>query len=847
MQDEALRLGGVGRLCLITTLAMLIAGAMTPSSRAVTTRRGAGTTRREHHGGEAANRLKATIIRTRYGVPHITARDHEDLGFGFGYAFASDDICTIADSYVTVAGERSRYFGPDATWTFSGNSTVNDNLDSDFYYGRINRSGVIERLVNAPPPNGPLPSVKRLVTGYVRGYNLYLRRTGVDHLSDPRCRGAAWVRPITAIDVYRRFYQLGSLASSGAAIDGIGSAAPILDPVAAAAAQARSRGALSALASGQRTLDPFPLAAGSNAYGLGAAVTRNGTGMVLANPHFPWMGSERLYQVQLQIPGKLDVSGATLYGVPLVLIGETRGLAWSHTVATAWRFTPYELTLAPGNPYAYMLDGKAVPMHATTVTVAARTPSGGLERLTRTLYDTQFGPVFNAIEGVPLPWTPTVAFAMGDVNASNFRFLNHFVLTDQAQTVARLDWIERRYQGIPWVNTIAADRDGHAYYTMDGAIPFVTDAQAVSCAAPGIGPSVFEATGIPFLDGSRSVCSWQSSRQAAARGIFPPSMIPTLERRDFVENSNDSHWLTSPYQPLEGFARVIGDERTERSMRTRLGILMIEQRIAGSDGLPGRGFTLAELAQVALSDRVYSAELWRDPLVAFCESHPVLLGSGGPVNVSAACPILAKWNLRYGVDSIGALIFRRFTENLYAATTRLPTGTASGQWIGADSFFTQPFDPSNPVTTPSGLNAANPVVGRALADAVSDLQSAGIPLDAPLGRYQYVIRQGQRIPIHGGPGDPFGVFDAIASAWQPPQGYPSVTAGSSFIAAMGFAERGCPVRQLTFVTYSESENPDSPHYADYTRAFSRGAWEPEPFCAAQIRRESESVERISAP
>ncbi len=796
-------------------------------------------------GARPAKRLEATIVRTRYGVPHITAPTYASLGFGFGYAFASDDICTIADSYVTVAGQRSRYFGPDATWVFSGNSTVNNNLDSDFFYTRINRSGMIERLVAAPPPAGPLPAVKQLVAGYVRGYNAYLRRTGVAHLPDPRCRGAAWVRPISAIDVYRRFQQLGSLASSGAAIDGIGSAAPTLDPTAAAAAAAQSHQALDAVATGHRTLEPFPLAAGSNAYGLGSAATANGMGMVLANPHFPWTGSERLYQVQLEIPGKLDVSGATLYGVPLVLIGQTRGLAWSHTVATAWRFTPYALTLAPGDPYSYMLDGQRVSMHRTTMTVLARDSSGGLTHVTRTLYDTQFGPIFTSIEGVPLAWTPGTAWALADVNATNFRFLNHFLLTDQAQSIQRYDWIERHYQGIPWVNSIAADRQGHAYYTMDGAIPFVTDAKAQECAVPAVGIALAHATGIPFLDGSRSACRWQSSPHAAAPGIFPPPLTPTLERRDFVENSNDSHWLANPRQPLEGFARVIGDERTERSLRTRLGILMVEQRLAGTDGLPGRGFTLGELAQVALSDRVYSGELWRGPLVSFCQSHPLLLGSHGPVDVSAACPVLARWNARYSLDGVGALIFRRFTENLYASTTRLPTGTASGQWLGADAFFTRPFDPANPVSTPSGLNTVNPLVGRALADAVSDLRSAGIPLDAPLGSYQYVVRQGQRIPIHGGPGDPYGVFDAIDSPWDPAHGYPSVVHGSSFIAAMGFQRHGCPVAQLTLLTYSESENPDSPHDADYTRAFSAGRWEPEPFCDAQVRREAQSVTRVS--
>ena len=64
---------------------------------------------------------------------------------------------------------------------------------------------------------------------------------------------------------------------------------------------------------------------GSNAYGFGREATDNGRGLVLGNPHFPWDGSERLYQAHLRIPGEVDVAGGTLYGVPLILIGHTRG------------------------------------------------------------------------------------------------------------------------------------------------------------------------------------------------------------------------------------------------------------------------------------------------------------------------------------------------------------------------------------------------------------------------------------------------------------------------------------------------------------------------------------------
>ena len=53
------------------------------------------------------------IRRTAHGIPHILAKDWEDMGYGYGYAFAQDNICTIAASYVTVDAERSRFFGAD--------------------------------------------------------------------------------------------------------------------------------------------------------------------------------------------------------------------------------------------------------------------------------------------------------------------------------------------------------------------------------------------------------------------------------------------------------------------------------------------------------------------------------------------------------------------------------------------------------------------------------------------------------------------------------------------------------------------------------------------------------------
>ncbi len=823
--------------CASALAALLLAAPVAPAADPPGEQLELGKGKGKGEGGKRADRLEATIRRTKYGIPHIKAHDIKSLAAGYAYAYAEDNICTLANEYVTVAGERSKYFGPDAEWYFSGNGTSFRNLDADFYFSWVKEQGAVEKLIKLPPPLGPKRGVRKGVEGFVAGYNGFLRDVGVDGIDDPACSGADWVRRINEKDVYRRFYQLGILASSGAVLDGIAGAAPV-SPLQAEAGNAK-RDRMLESGEGLESLQPD---IGSNAYGFGSEATQNGRGLVLGNPHFPWDGAERLYQAHLQIPGRLDVEGGSLHGVPLILIGHTRGLAWSHTVATAWRFTPFALTLPPGDPHSYIVDGEVKPMEATEVTVAAKTANGTEDR-SRTIYSTEYGPMIDSLVGIPLPWTEGVGFALRDVNATNFRYLNHFYDNNKAKSVREYDRIQSKYQGIPWVNSIAADSSGEAYYSMQGAIPYVPDELAARCNV--LGP-VYETLGLPVLNGSDSSCNWRTKDDGAAPGTFPPDEVPTTFRDDYVHNGNDSHWLTNPEDPLSGFDRIIGIEDAERTYRTRIGLIQIEERLAGSDGLPGKGFNRKLLQKVALGNRQYLGELWRDDLVRFCDSAPggMLVGSSGPVDVSAACEVLREWNLRDDLDSDGAILFRRFATDLLDNFQTLPTGLQGGIAIGADTVFETPYDNADPVHTPSGLNILNPLVGRALADAVTDLAGAGIPLGAPLRGYQYETRGGDPIPIHGGPGT-LGVFNAISAVWDPEAGYTDVRHGSSFIMAAEFTGGRCPVRAGTFVTYGESENQSSPHSNDYTRAFSKKRWHPVPFCRGEVRKKTLSTERVS--
>ena len=811
---------------LFAALALTIAIAVAGSQRSQ-----AATAEAADAGVETGS-VEAVIRRDRHGIPHILAPDWKGMGFGYGYAFAEDNICTIAESYVTVRAERSRFFGPGGGYVQHGNGFRANNLNSDFFYQRIIDNGVVEAMAAQPPPHGPFAEIREGVRGYVAGYNKYLADTGVANLPDPRCRGAAWVRPITEMDAYRRFYQLALLASGTVAIDGI--------------ASEKTPGTIPTQLSNRETALGLQDAlgglrgAGSNAYGLGREATDNGKGIVLGNPHFPWQGPERFYQAHLTIPGEgVNVSGASLFGVPLILIGHTQNLAWSHTVSTAYRFTPFQETLNPLDPTQYLYNGRPIDMREDVVTVEGD-PATDADDRTRTLYSTHHGPIVDSLAGIPLPWTPALAFTMGDVNANNFRYLNHFFEVNRAQSVRELDEIEREFQGIPWVNTIAADSAGEAYYADIGAIPNVPNSKATSpvCASP-LGLATFQLLGLPILNGALSDCEWGRAGDAVAPGIFGYSRLPKLFRDDYVTNSNDSYWLTNPEHRLEGYARIIGDEKRPRTLRTRIGLRMLIERFGdGPDAPATEPLDRQDVQDLVFANRQYAGELWRKQLVQLCESAPLgrLPGSSGLVNVSAACPVLRRWDLTENLDSPGAVLFRRFATHALASLLPvelpLPTGDLT--------VFSQPFKVGNPVNTPRGLNTLSPKVSLALADAVADLRGAGIPLGATLRQWQYELRGEERIPIHGGNGDPHGQFNAIGATWSPGgsnPGYSDIPHGSSFVMVTQFVDGACGADDRSILTYSQSENPSSPHWADQTRMFSNKEWVDPAFCEEEVAAE----------
>jgi acyl-homoserine-lactone acylase len=336
--------------------------------------------------------------------------------------------------------------------------------------------------------------------------------------------------------------------------------------------------------------------------------------------------------------------------------------------------------------------------------------------------------------------------------------------------------------------------------------------------------------GFVTMDGSDSACEWGNDADTAP-GIFGYDNLPKLETRDYGANANDSYWLANPRHLLQGFSPVIGKEDVQQSIRTRHTFDQAEKRLAGTDGLGAPGFNITNIRQLHYGAANYAAELILGDVVQICSGVTDWAPySDNADTVASACSVLADWDGTHQVDSVGGHVFYEFW--------RVASRTAN--------LWAVPFDATDPVHTPRKLNTADPAVveavKQAIADGVDRLVAAGIPMDRPWGEVQFVEKNGERIPIHGGSGSM--MFSVITSDLVDGKGYANIVHGNSYIQAVTWDESDCP-DAYAILSYSQSTDPASPNYADATKLYSAGGWIDMPYCEAARDAQETGRETIS--
>ena len=770
----------------------------------------------------------AEIRWTTHGVPHITAADWGGLGFGQGYACARDRLPTIADHVLKVRAERSLFFG---------RGPQDRHLHTDLGYSvlDIGRRATAMAAVQSD-------RVRSMVAGYAAGYNAALAEFGTAHLP-PWCAGAEWVRPISADDLYRLYVDLCLMASGRNLVEYLGSATAPDSPSGPA-------------------MPPDPPAdgtvvgeahLGSNGWALGAEVT-GGSGMVMANPHFPWYGEGKLWECHLRIPGEIDVYGAALVGSPGVQIGFNPTLGFTHTFSRGHRFTAYRLELHPEDPCSYRFGDTYLPMTSQEHSVTVRGTDGSLTPETRTLWSTHHGPMVN----VPfVGWSATTGFSYRDANIANTRFMEQVLALDTATDIDELKEAFRQHGGLPWVNTLAADASGRTWYIDSSATPALStpaEQRFINSLTTDPIAALMHNLRIAVLDGSEPDNDWIASVAGDGESLLGFDDLPQIERDDWVMNANDPYWLVNPSAEMVERSPLCGLYRRPVSARTRMNLRLLagEGPVAGSG--PDATFGLDDLTTMVLSGHSLTALELRDGVVE-------RLRATGDAVMADVAEILAAWDCTYNVDARGAVMWREFMA-----------GFADEAHKDVGPLWAEPFEPDRPVTTPRGLTARpasgeDPVV-VAVADALAALQQAGVAPDARLGDVQWVQRGERRLEISGGgsvdgvtdistpvvdlsrndldptPAQPEPVVSRFARTGLSQGGYPC-TYGVSWVMAVELAH-GRPPSARGLLVYGQSDLPASGHHDDQVEDFAARRLRALAFTDADIEASTIEYRKVGA-
>ncbi len=599
---------------------------------------------------EIGDRLE--IIRDSHAIPHILGSSDTDVLFGLGFAHAQDRLWQMEIMRRTAQGRLAELFGEDA-------------VASDLLMRALDIYAISQRAVAQQTPE-----TLRLLTAYSAGVNAWVDTVRQQALG----RGAPEfflysnaIAPWSPADSIALVKLMALRATDKAAMEVLRAKLSFRIPPERIAdilpnAPGLETEALQEFSSLFPEITPAPLsgapaasfspvapvglAGASNAWAAAGGRSAGGGTLLATDPHVALSapGLYMLARLELQSGG---VIGATIPGIPAVLVGRSDGFGWGVTASYLDDQDLYLERLNPQNEAEYLTEDGAVPFETKpTVIAVADGPD-----ITRTLYRTRNGPVIPAAgfgvdalrtEGhvISLAWT---GMAEGDQSIKALLDLM------QAQSVA-----EGRAALAPLVapsmNYILADRTDIAIVTA-GRIPMRDPAHQTQGRIPSQG----------WLD----VNLWQ--------GFLPYAQNPYTENppSGIVVNTNNA--ITDAAFP-EHFSFDWGD--TQRIQRATN--LLNDRQFHTRDS-----FVAIQTDTVSISARfllpLMGQNLWFADQGAEPGSHTA--------RRREALDLLSNWNGEMGQHSPEPLIYAAWVKALQGRLIWDDLGQLSGEMTRINPLF----------------------------------------------------------------------------------------------------------------------------------------------------------------
>ncbi|HEY3174015.1 MAG TPA: penicillin acylase family protein [Thermoanaerobaculia bacterium] len=423
---------------------------------------------------------RVTIETDAHGVPTIRASNEADALFGLGYVHARDRLWQMEYQRCIGAGRLAEILGPRLVETDRFLRTIGFRRAAESAWRSL-----------APP-------AQRLVEAYVRGINSYIASSATRPVEFRILRSSP--APFDPVDslVWAKLmaWDLGGNARSeirrARFIAALGKkrAAELLPPVPVEPTilldsewNAPARGSRKArlrtpdanvpasfLARLDRSFalagarDPDDPRLGSNSWVLAGSRTTTGKPILANDPHLALRAPSVWYVARLVAPG-YTVAGATLPGLPGVVIGHNERIAWALTSLEPDVQDLFVEDLDPADPSRYRWRGEWKRFEMRRETIHVR----GSEDVVVEVRSSVHGPIVSdVLEGastlsraVALRWT---ALDETDRTAEAIEAINRSASWEEFLAAVRLF-------RVPPQSFLYADTAGHIGYTASGAIP----------------------------------------------------------------------------------------------------------------------------------------------------------------------------------------------------------------------------------------------------------------------------------------------------------------------------------------------------------------------------------------
>lgn len=360
---------------------------------------------------------------------------------------------------------------------------------------------------------------------------------------------------------------------------------------------------------------------GSNNWSISGRLTSSGAGMLANDMHLGLRVPNIWYRASWRLPGdERRVTGVSLPGVPVMVVGSNEHIAWGFTNAYG-DFHDCILLQVNGAGDAYLTANGWEPFRLEQERIVVK----GEQTETLTVRHTRWGPVIGSDHQHRLLALRWVAH---DTEGANLGLMGFESANSVQEAIAQAAAV-----GIPHQNLNVVDRDGNQAWTIAGRLP-----RRYGFKEKQRSPSYPQ-------DWSEGDLNWQGYLRADE---YPVVMNPDEGRL----------WTANARVASGKYLAAIGRDRYALGARQQ----QIHRRLMEQTGV-----SESSMLAIALDDRADFLQRWHGLLTGLLTTASDQAFAGH--STAQLLELLQQWQGRAAPESVGYLLVKRFREQVIAEST----------------------------------------------------------------------------------------------------------------------------------------------------------------------------------